>query len=51
MIHYASETQPNQPLIRVAEERDEYNESAGVKRDQNMPYLKNQKINNTKEKN
>jgi len=24
MIHYASETQPNQPLIRVAEERDEY---------------------------
>ena len=43
MIHYASETQPNQPLIRVAEE-------SGVKRDQNMPYLKNQKINNTKEK-
>ena len=24
MIHYASETQPNQPLIRVTEERDEY---------------------------
>ena len=22
MIHYASETQPNQPLIRVTEERD-----------------------------
>ena len=43
MVHYASETQPNQPLIRVAEE-------SGVKRDQNMPYLKNQKINNTKEK-
>ena len=43
MIHYASETQPNQPLIRVAE-------NAGVKRDQNMPYLKNQKINSTKEK-
>ena len=70
MVHYASETQPNQPLIRVTEERDEYgdpvggpkiskkekeknlkkdekdedhttttNESAGVKRDQNMPYL------------
>ena len=24
MVHYASETQPNQPLIRVTEERDEY---------------------------
>ena len=82
MIHYASETQPNQPLIRVAEERDEYgdpvdgpkipkkekeknlkknekdedhttttNESAGVKRDQNMPYVPNQKSKTTKDPN
>jgi hypothetical protein len=31
MIHYASETQPNQPLIRVAEdvERDEYGDPVG----------------------
>jgi hypothetical protein len=80
MIHYASETQPNQPLIRVAEERDEYgdpvggpkiskkekeknlkknekdedhttttNESSGVKRDQNMPYVPNQKLKTTKD--
>ena len=81
MIHYASETQPNQPLIRVAEgvERDEYgdpvggpkiskkekeknlkknekdedhttttNESAGVKRDQNMPYIKNSEKGSSK---
>ena len=79
MIHYASETQPNQPLIRVTEERDEYgdpvagpkiskeekkknlkknekdedhttttNESSGVKRDQNMPYIKNSEKGNSK---
>ena len=41
MIHYASETQPNQPLIRVAE-------GAGVKRDQNMPYIKNSEKGNSK---
>ena len=29
MIHYASETQPNQPLIRVTEERDEYGDPVG----------------------
>ena len=29
MVHYASETQPNQPLIRVAEERDEYGDPVG----------------------
>ena len=29
MIHYASETQPNQPLIRVADERDEYGDPVG----------------------
>ena len=29
MIHYASETQPNQPLIRVSEERDEYGDPVG----------------------
>ena len=29
MIHYASETQPNQPLMRVAEERDEYGDPVG----------------------
>ena len=29
MIHYASETQPNQPLIRVAEERDEDGDPVG----------------------
>ena len=29
MIHYASETQPNQPLIRVSEERDEYGDLIG----------------------
>ena len=79
MIHYASETQPNQPLIRVTEERDEYgdpvdgpkiskkekeknlkknekdedhttttNESAGVKRDQNMRYIKNSEKGSSK---
>ena len=80
MVHYASETQPNQPLIRVTEERDEYgdpvdgpkipkkereknlkknekdedhttttNESSGVKHDQNMPYVPNQKLKTTKD--
>ena len=29
MVHYASETQPNQPLIRVTEERDEYGDPVG----------------------
>ncbi len=29
MVHYASETQPNQPLIRVSEERDEYGDPVG----------------------
>jgi len=29
MIHYASETQPNQPLISVSEERDEYGDPVG----------------------
>ena len=79
MVHYASETQPNQPLIRVTEERDEYgdpvdgpkiskeekkknlkknekdedhttttNESSGVKRDQNMPYIKNSEKGSSK---
>ena len=41
MIHYASETQPNQPLIRVTE-------NVGVKRDQNMPYIKNSEKGSSK---